>query len=66
MIVYYKENCVDFNDNFCLKMYCMLSWLKKVNEEENLDFKFIVFWIVFNVVYVDELNKEEVECKVFY
>ena len=38
---YYKENRNTFNDNFRLKMHRTLSWLKKANEEENLDFKFI-------------------------
>ena len=37
---YYKENRDDFNDNFRLKIHRTLSWLKKANEEENLDFKF--------------------------
>lgn len=38
---YYKENRDTFNDNFRLKMHRTLSWLKKADEEENLDFKFI-------------------------
>ena len=41
LTTYYKENRDTFNDNFRLKMHRTLSWLKKANEEENLDFKFI-------------------------
>lgn len=60
LTAYYKENRADFNDNFRLKMHRTLSWLKKANEEENLDFKFIALWIAFNAAYADELNKDEV------
>lgn len=66
LTAYYKENRADFNDNFRLKMHRTLSWLKKASEEENLDFKFIALWIAFNAAYADELNKEEVERKVFH
>lgn len=31
-----------------------------------MDFKFIALWIAFNAAYADELNKEEVERKVFH
>lgn len=61
LTIYYKESRDTFNDNFRLKMHRTLSWLKKANEEENLDFKFIALWIAFNAAYADELNKEEVE-----
>lgn len=54
---YYKENRVDFNDNFRLKMHRTLSWLKKADEEENLDFKFISLWIAFNAAYSDEMKE---------
>ena len=47
-------------------MHRTLSWLKKANEEENLDFKFIALWIAFNAAYADELSKEEIERKVFH
>ena len=63
---YYKENRDTFNDNFRLKMHRTLSWLKKANEEENLDFKFIALWIAFNAAYADELSKKEIERKVFH
>ena len=65
LTTYYKENRDTFNDNFRLKMHRTLSWLKKANEEENLDFKFIALWIAFNAAYSDELSKEEIERKVF-
>ena len=39
--------------------------VKKADEEENLDFKFIALWIAFNAAYADELSKEEAEHKVF-
>ena len=66
LTAYYKENRDTFNDNFRLKMHRTLSWLKKANEEENLDFKFIALWIAFNAAYADELSKEEIERKVFH
>lgn len=54
----YKENRADFSDNFRLKIHRTLSWLKKANEEENLDFKFISLWIAFNAAYADELKED--------
>lgn len=62
---YYKENRADFNDNFRLKMHRTLSWLKKADEEENLDFKFISLWIAFNAAYADVLSNDMIERKVF-
>lgn len=66
LTAYYKENRDNFNENFRLKMHRTLSWLKKADKEENLDFKFIALWIAFNAAYADELSKEEIERRVFH
>ena len=65
LTTYYKENRNTFNDNFRLKMHRTLSWLKKANEEENLDFKFIALWIAFNAAYADELVKKKLNVRYF-
>lgn len=52
----YNENKKQFNDNFRLKIYRAISWLKQANELEALDHKFITLWISFNAAYAKDLQ----------
>lgn len=53
---FYIVNKKSFNDNFRLKIYRAISWLKQANEIENLDYKFITLWISFNAAYAKDLQ----------
>lgn len=54
--LFYQENKKCFNENFKLKIYRSLSWLKSAENTEQLDIKFISQWIAFNAAYADELS----------
>ena len=48
-----------FPEALALRVHRALSWLgRAVNEEEDIDLKFIVLWIGFNAAYANELNME--------
>ena len=48
-----------FPEALALRVHRALSWLgRAVNEDEDIDLKFIVLWIGFNAAYANELNME--------
>ncbi|MGX2970482.1 hypothetical protein [Ursidibacter sp. B-7004-1] len=51
----YKES---FNDNFRLRIHRSLSWLKKAEQDTDLDSQFISLWIAFNAAYARELDEQ--------
>lgn len=54
--LFYQENQANFNENFRLKIWRSLSWLKNAASTEQLDIKYISLWIAFNAAYADELS----------
>ncbi len=52
----FKQNRENYSDDFRLKMHRALSWLKKAEQAEDLDTKFIALWIAFNSAYARELS----------
>lgn len=52
----YNANKKVFNDNFRLKIYRAISWLKQAEQLEPLDHKFITLWISFNAAYAKDLQ----------
>lgn len=53
---YYDSHKSEFNENFRLKIWRSLSWLKNAEHNEQLDIKFVSLWIAFNAAYADELS----------
>lgn len=45
-----------FSDDFRLRVHRSLSWLKKAEEENDLDMKFLALWIAFNAAYAREID----------
>ncbi|MDP8050994.1 HEPN domain-containing protein [Pasteurella atlantica] len=45
-----------YSDHFCLRIHRSLSWLKKAENSEDLDTKFITLWIAFNSAYAREIE----------
>lgn len=52
----FKQHREQYHDNFRLRMHRSLSWLKKAEDEQDLDIKFISLWIAFNAAYARELD----------
>lgn len=56
------ENCqkqlkqAQYPDAFRLRIHRALSWLKKADQAEDLDTKFISLWIAFNAAYAREVS----------
>lgn len=46
----------ELNDNFRLRIHRSISWLKKAEEENDADMKFIALWISFNAAYAREID----------
>lgn len=54
--ILYRENRKCFSENFKLKVYRSLSWLRSAESTVQLDIKFVSQWIAFNAAYADELS----------
>lgn len=54
---YYRQHRESFNDNFRLKIHRSLSWLKKAEQESDLDMQFVALWVAFNAAYAKELDE---------
>ncbi len=52
----YKSKKIENTDQFNLRIHRGLSWLKKaIQQDDDLDFKFISLWIGFNAVYAQDI-----------
>ncbi|KAE9534120.1 hypothetical protein A1D25_07130 [Ursidibacter arcticus] len=54
----FKSHKESFNDNFRLRIHRSLSWLKKAEQDADLDSQFISLWIAFNAAYARELSEQ--------
>lgn len=55
---YFREHrdLQNYPENFRLRIHRALSWLKKAENSEDLDTKFISLWISFNAAYAENLK----------
>ncbi|WP_211251084.1 hypothetical protein [Stenoxybacter acetivorans] len=53
----YRNRRDAFSESFRLRIHCALSWLKKAEQEADVDFDicFISLWIAFNSAYAKRL-----------
>ncbi|HDR1021648.1 TPA: hypothetical protein QB352_000891 [Pasteurella multocida] len=51
-----KKERNTFSEDFRLRIHRSISWLKKSEQDQDLDSKFISLWIAFNAAYARELD----------
>ena len=49
----------DYPQNLSLRVHRALSWLSPAEQEDNLDMKFILYWISFNAAYAKSIPQHE-------
>ncbi len=58
LMKHWKQDRSKYSEEFGLRSYRAISWLDKAEAVEDLDSKFIFYWISFNAAYADDINKK--------